>query len=163
MTYTIAFAVHGHPQRWERTGQAGPGGHRFEKSTVRHAKADVAACFVSALEDLGYPDDLWPWEGPCRLRLRSVFQRPRDWWPGRECVKTPDLDNLAKLVQDALNGVAYRDDRQLIRLEVERVYGDRERSEIELEFFHNTPKPSKRQPKSAPVGEPLFQETSEKG
>jgi len=33
-----------------------------------------------------------------------------------------DLDNMAKLVLDALNGVAYPDDAQIDRLEVERFW-----------------------------------------
>lgn len=142
-SYTIAFTVHGRPVRWERTSQDPRSlrRHHFEKKAVTAGKADVAEAFVEALEDLGYPDQLWPWEGPCSLRLRYVYQAPKDSWPGFECVKTPDLDNLAKLVQDALNGVAYRDDRQLVRLEVERVYGQREHSSIELRFWSQPPKP----------------------
>ena len=33
-----------------------------------------------------------------------------------------DLDNMAKLVLDALNGVAYDDDSQIDRLDMERVF-----------------------------------------
>lgn len=40
----------------------------------------------------------------------------RNWYP----VRTPDLDNALKLVQDALNGLAFKDDKQIVRAEVER-------------------------------------------
>lgn len=34
----------------------------------------------------------------------------------------PDVDNLAKLVMDALNGVAYADDKQIYSLSVSKIY-----------------------------------------
>ena len=38
--------------------------------------------------------------------------------------KKPDCDNLAKIICDALNGIAYYDDSQIARLEVSKFYGD---------------------------------------
>jgi Holliday junction resolvase RusA-like endonuclease len=35
----------------------------------------------------------------------------------------PDADNAAKLVMDAMNGIFYRDDKLVYRLEVIKVYG----------------------------------------
>jgi len=45
----------------------------------------------------------------------------------------PDIDNIAKAIMDGLNGVAYRDDRQVVCLSVQRIKGREERVEIELE------------------------------
>ena len=39
-------------------------------------------------------------------------------------IKKPDLDNLAKSVLDALNGVVYLDDAQLVSLHVTKVYSN---------------------------------------
>ena len=36
----------------------------------------------------------------------------------------PDVDNIAKLVLDALNGVAFVDDKQIIELSVKKRYWD---------------------------------------
>jgi hypothetical protein len=52
--------------------------------------------------------------------------------------KTPDGDNLRKLVQDALTGVAYRDDRQC-HGQTFRYYSRRARTEIELLFLDPMP------------------------
>lgn len=41
----------------------------------------------------------------------------------RPC-RRPDLDNLCKAVQDALNGVAYEDDAQIVGLSAVKVYSD---------------------------------------
>lgn len=36
--------------------------------------------------------------------------------------KKPDVDNIAKIVMDALNGVAWKDDAQVVNLHVYKVY-----------------------------------------
>ena len=38
--------------------------------------------------------------------------------------KKPDCDNMAKSVLDALNGVAYHDDSQIVKLYVNKQYGE---------------------------------------
>lgn len=38
--------------------------------------------------------------------------------------KKPDCDNIAKIILDSLNGIAYEDDKQVISLTVEKYYGD---------------------------------------
>lgn len=53
---------------------------------------------------------------------------------GEHVLKAPDLDNIAKSVCDALNGLAYRDDRQVCELIISKRYADTERLEIELEY-----------------------------
>lgn len=48
--------------------------------------------------------------------------------------KTPDVDNIAKIILDALNKIAYDDDRQVVELTViKRWTEDKER--IEFEFI----------------------------
>jgi len=37
---------------------------------------------------------------------------------------TPDVDNIAKIILDALNGIAYADDKQVIDLRVIKRYAD---------------------------------------
>ncbi len=47
--------------------------------------------------------------------------------------KKPDIDNIVKAVLDALNEVAYRDDTQVVELQVRKQYSERPRMEICLE------------------------------
>ena len=44
----------------------------------------------------------------------------------------PDLDNVAKLVMDALDEIAYEDDKDVVYLSVEKFYSDDPRLEVEI-------------------------------
>lgn len=53
--------------------------------------------------------------------MKSGYIRPQ---------KKPDCDNLAKGILDALNGLAYQDDRQVVDLGVHKYYSDQPRAEV---------------------------------
>ena len=44
----------------------------------------------------------------------------------------PDTDNIAKIILDSLNGIAYDDDRQITELHVTKHYSKEPRVEVEL-------------------------------
>ncbi|WP_411842132.1 RusA family crossover junction endodeoxyribonuclease [Salinicoccus sp. HZC-1] len=46
--------------------------------------------------------------------------------------KKPDLDNLAKGVLDALNNTVYKDDSQIVELNVKKQYGDKDEVLIQI-------------------------------
>ena len=46
--------------------------------------------------------------------------------------KTPDWDNIGKVVGDALNGVAYRDDKQIVDAQVRKYYSAQPRIEVTI-------------------------------
>lgn len=48
------------------------------------------------------------------------------------CVK-PDMDNIVKIVLDALNGVAYDDDKQVVQLLARKIYGVKPKLDIFVE------------------------------
>lgn len=53
-----------------------------------------------------------------------------DWKQGY--MHTPDADNIAKAVLDALNGVVYKDDKQVVGLLVLKCYGEKDKVDIEI-------------------------------
>lgn len=46
--------------------------------------------------------------------------------------KKPDTDNIAKIILDALNGIAYHDDAQVVSLSVRKYYSEEPRVEVVL-------------------------------
>lgn len=81
------------------------------------------------------------------VRVSIEIQRPLSksnpkFWAGRADLMKPDADNVAKVVCDSLNGVAYKDDSQITQLAVTfspRVpYGDACLVRVRVEYFRET-------------------------
>ena len=49
--------------------------------------------------------------------------------------KKPDIDNIVKIILDALNQMAFKDDTQITKLEVEKVYGEEEKVYVAIEEY----------------------------
>ena len=46
--------------------------------------------------------------------------------------KKPDIDNIAKVILDALNDVAYHDDTQVVSLSMQKKYSREAKVEVEI-------------------------------
>ena len=53
---------------------------------------------------------------------QSFSKKKRKELNEKPCPKKPDCDNIAKSILDALNGIAYDDDAQIVDLSVSKVY-----------------------------------------
>jgi Holliday junction resolvase RusA-like endonuclease len=64
----------------------------------------------------------------------STSKKKREQMENQEIypVKKPDIDNVVKSVLDGLNKVAYEDDKQVVRLMVEKYYDSKPRVEIQI-------------------------------
>lgn len=65
---------------------------------------------------------------------KSVSKKKREemlcgYYP---CQKKPDLDNIIKSILDALNTIAFDDDKQITLMLIKKVYGDVPRIEVRL-------------------------------
>jgi len=74
-----------------------------------------------------------PMEGPLCVRIhfglpipRSAPKKDKEAMLNQEQkpTKKPDLDNLAKAAMDALNGIAYKDDDQIVTLLLKKYYAE---------------------------------------
>lgn len=77
--------------------------------------------------------------GPLSLRVVAEYAPPKSWSKrqregicGTPFHGKPDADNALKLICDALNGVAYDDDRQLAEVAIRRVYAPADAVTIEI-------------------------------
>ena len=80
-----------------------------------------------------------PGRGIVSVEIEAVFVRPKFHKTKRGVkvtapqVPRQDVDNVAKAVLDALNGVAWVDDTQVQRLLVTKSYGDEGRTIVKIE------------------------------
>jgi Holliday junction resolvase RusA-like endonuclease len=118
----IAFTVHGEPVAKGRPRFVRATGRTFTPQKTVNYEAlivDAAARVMNGRE---------PYEGPLRMTIRATFLVPQSWSTKRRLaavwkMSKPDADNLAKIVKDALNKIAYRDDAQIAELTVQKKYG----------------------------------------
>lgn len=77
--------------------------------------------------------------GPCALSVRITVEPPKSWTRKRRAdaynqmifpTSKPDLDNCVKLICDALNGVAWLDDSQIIQMITTKLFGPVAKTEI---------------------------------
>ncbi|MCM3141695.1 RusA family crossover junction endodeoxyribonuclease [Brevibacillus sp. MER 51] len=78
-----------------------------------------------------------PTPSPLALKMVFVMPIPESWskkkrWDAlnKAHMTKPDLDNLIKGCTDALNGVVWQDDKQIIAVEATKVYGFEPRIEL---------------------------------
>lgn len=80
-------------------------------------------------------------DGPVRVRIAAYYSVPRSASKRKaqamrggalRPTKKPDCDNIAKIICDALNGIAFKDDAQVSQLYVEKWYADEPRVEVEI-------------------------------
>jgi len=99
----------------------GKRGHIYTPDKCQKAKRSIA---IDAMREMGGADPLC-----APLCVEMVFtmkmpKRPRkNQLEGCHHISTPDLSNLIKLVEDALNGVVWRDDSIISELRAWKRYG----------------------------------------
>lgn len=49
--------------------------------------------------------------------------------------KKPDIDNVIKIILDALNKMAFKDDSQITKLDIEKVYAKEEKIYVKIEEY----------------------------
>lgn len=120
----IEFVIPGVPTAWARAGAKGA--IRFTPAKQRSFMAAVRTIGAAAMR--GAP----PLSGAIELSVKAAYPWPKSATPKKRAVpgahwKTsrPDADNCAKIIADALNGIAFQDDAQITSLHVWKVMDDR--------------------------------------
>lgn len=125
---SLRFIIPGEPRAWQRAGENR--GRRFNpKQHADHAKT-IAQYADLAIRESGHRGE-YPCGGPFWLEVKFYLGRYGNGPHMRayDC----DLDNLLKLVGDALQGVIWHNDKQLHGLTASKRLGDpRPRTEIQV-------------------------------
>lgn len=83
-----------------------------------------------------------PFDGPVKMRIVAYMPIPQSASKVKKTdmmrgiirpTKKPDVDNIIKIIADALNGMAYQDDKQIVSCTVEKVYSDVPRVQVEIQ------------------------------
>ena len=116
---------------------------RFGKGVRMYDHPESAKWKIMAAQEMLLQMTGSPWMGreALLLKVRALYPLPRSKWRQRAPVTSRwrisrgDVDNISKCVMDAAQGVLFRDDAQVARLEVEKIdcaQGDVGRVEIEI-------------------------------
>lgn len=130
---SISFSVPGEPvgkgrPRFTRTGHPyTPGKTESYESLVRLAYGECGMVFPKGV--------------PVRVRITACFSIPKSVSKKKRAMmiagdivptKKPDFDNIQKIICDALNGVAYHDDSQIVKADIEKVYSTTPHVEVNV-------------------------------
>lgn len=103
-----------------------------DNTKLKPFRSEVTRCAMSAVLGLGVgdPKDVWngqayfPKHLPVRLTLEYTFRKPDSVSKKRmHQVVKPDLDKLVRATGDALTGVIYHDDAQVVEVIARKLYG----------------------------------------
>lgn len=92
----------------------------------------------------GEHPDAEPMDGPVAMRITIRMAPPKGISKKKRAMmlsgglapsRKPDIDNAAKSVMDALNGIAYRDDALVWSLTVQKIYDEEASVWVELMLF----------------------------
>lgn len=127
----IEIVIPGEPVAQGRPVFTTHGGHAhaFDPAKSRNWKAYASSCYrETATRDFGLDQGETVFAGVAvEVQIVALFACPRSHWrsvplPRRPKRGRPDIENLAKAVMDAANGVLWIDDSQVVRLSVEKLY-----------------------------------------
>lgn len=133
---SLELRIPGRPVPLSRTGHGQFGGKYLSAPTSRQ---------------IGIVVDAWERAGarrfadaaPLDVRARFYFERPafhfgtgrnagkiKDRFSGAVPTGRPDIDNLVKLILEALQGNAFKDDSRVVMLRAEKRFSNRARTEV---------------------------------
>lgn len=121
----ITFEIKGTPIPLERARHGK--GRTYDTARNKSAKEAVA------WEGRAAMGSQKPFKGPVKMRVACLFEWPKSYTKSRRqrCYGNmkdtkPDLDNLVKLVKDALNGIFYDDDSQVCEITATKFFTSQE-------------------------------------
>lgn len=98
-------------------------GHAYTPKNTRDFENEIRTCYIA--------QDGREYTGSILVDVEAIFKIPESWtkkkkWEtidqGKRPEVRPDIDNIVKIVMDALNGVAYKDDSQVVEVRARKVY-----------------------------------------
>ncbi|MFW5871261.1 MAG: RusA family crossover junction endodeoxyribonuclease [Verrucomicrobiota bacterium] len=123
---TIAFKIPGPPKGKGRPRATRTGRMYTPKSTASYENL-VKLCYQQDSNGKRFEDAV-------TVNILVYYEIPKSYSKKKReeamkgklmPTKTPDCDNVIKIILDALNGIAYSDDRQVTKVTLEKMYTDK--------------------------------------
>lgn len=139
---TTTFTVPGNPFGKQRPRFNAKMKRTFTPKETTSYEERVRSAYLRTLAPGGNVSvsDLRPTVRPVRLDIiayvpiaASVSKRARAAMLGAPCLKTPDYDNIGKIIGDALNGIAWADDKQVYDGRVRKFWSETGGVEVTIE------------------------------
>lgn len=121
----LSFSINIKPKAKQRPRFAN--GHAYTPKETREYENTIAMHAKNA--------GAKPLPNPVVIDITATFKRPKGKSPFY-CTKRPDVDNLLKMM-DALNGVAWIDDKQVVSATVSKNWGGKDCVDIDIEYLQH--------------------------
>ncbi len=140
----IEFIIPGKLQAKQRPRMNGATRRMYTKRETRIAEAFIREHFSSQFHTHQ------PFRGPVSLEIEFYREPPVSWakWRQRAAVDGlymddigADLDNKVKTISDALNNIAYKDDRQIVSLCAKKTFAHKDYTYIRIQEYEQAAKP----------------------
>ena len=125
------------------TGKGRPRVNSYNGIVYTPTKTKDYECLVEQYFLLKYPKFKMI-EGRIKVEIKAYFDIPKSTKKSYieemlenkiSPTKKPDIDNIVKVILDAMNKFAFKDDNQITKLEIEKLYGKEEKVYIKIEEY----------------------------
>lgn len=133
---SIVFEVPGEPRGKGRPRFNRHTGITYTDSETRSYEKKIIAHYRQQLKDFRWPDEVF-----VSVSVTAIYPIPKSATKASVAAiqdgkilpkKKPDIDNVLKVVLDSLNGIAYKDDSQVVTVVGQKVYGQEPKLIIEM-------------------------------
>lgn len=142
----VSFVVKGKPTGQPRPRMTAVGGHArsYDPEKAVNYKAFVRMLCIDAMRKSGETDPT-PVPGTgFKVRISAAFKPPASWSNKKkdraiegeiEATIKPDVDNIAKILMDAINGLIWSDDKMVTDLRVSKGYWTEDEVTMSIEWY----------------------------
>lgn len=112
----------------------------YDPAKSRNYKAYVKMCAIDAMQEQGWKCT----ESPLSIEITAFMSIPASKSKkfkqaaivgAERPTKKPDVDNVFKILTDALSGIAYKDDKQIVSATINKWYAEVPRVEVRVKII----------------------------
>lgn len=132
----VNFTIYGEPKGKGRPRFNTKTGHAITPKDTVNYETLVHMEYLNQCGNAKFPDDAM-----LDMRIKAYYSIPKSKSKKQQNlmregiarpIKKPDMDNCIKIIADALNKIAYRDDTQIVDCQVRKFYSDNPRVEARI-------------------------------